>query len=560
MRASFEHSLLCDNGILIANYAKQYGITTIFVPIAGDDIISLLANDPTTVKNLDAMTAVANVYFVTGDPTWLATPTTVPADAASLAKIAALYPQVAGILYTVDPEQSTSWNSSQRQALMQSYFTLAQTLMVQPGAAAFKQAFFVADDDWATLHVGSSTGPTMLAKIQSTSGVGGVALIAPGNNATTQLSNISSSIPQLTKPFWLEASTSKYGAASYNGDSASALQSNLSQLQQSVSAQNANLIGVEVNGWNDLYNGLQTVLQQPPVFTGTLATGPLVPATGTTYLGGYINPNGTGSSPSGTAAFEKQIGRKLAYNMHFYGFNQTFPGNAEADDIANGRIPLIAWNCGDTDANVAAGKDDANIISHADAIKAFGKPIILRWFWEMNLNDTNNAPRTQCYDPTTDLPGGYFSPANYLAAWQHIHAIFAQQGVTNVIWLWCVANAHGGPSQYYPGDSEVDWVGMDDYDTNNVSMASTFFIQAEELSQFQEKPFMITETGAHATNQAAFFTNGASVLQSQFPWVRAIGYLDSKGSFQNWVLTSTGLTDFTAFANSSYMSAMPSTP
>jgi len=33
MRVTFEHSLICDNGVLDAAYALKYGITTIFVPV-----------------------------------------------------------------------------------------------------------------------------------------------------------------------------------------------------------------------------------------------------------------------------------------------------------------------------------------------------------------------------------------------------------------------------------------------------------------------------------------------------------------------------------------------
>jgi hypothetical protein len=68
------------------------------------------------------------------------------------------------------------------------------------------------------------------------------------------------------------------------------------------------------------------------------------------------------------------------------------------------------------------------------------------------------------------------------------------------------------------------------------------------------------ETGALAAKQAAFLDGGASVLQSQFPQVRAIGYLDAEGSSQDWVLSPAGLAAFTTFANSPYLSAMPSTP
>ncbi len=559
-RIYFEHSLICDNGVLIASFVKQYGISTIYVPVANDDIISLLAGNPNTVKNLNAMAAVARVYIVTGDVSWLSTPTIVPTDVTSLTQIATMYPQFAGVLYAVDPEAATGWDSSKRQAIVTQFFTLEQTLLAAPGASNFKETHFLAHADYATIHNGGSKGPTMIAQLQKPTGVTGTVVVVPGGSASVQLTNITPALPLLTKQFRIEASTSKYGGNSYYGQSPSYLQSNLSQLRQSVYAQNPKLESIEVNGWNDLYNSLQTILPQPPVFNGVLASGPLVPATGTTYLGGYINPTGGGGTPAGTLAFENQIGRPLAYNMHFYGFKHQFPGPAEIDDINHGRIPLIAWNCGDTDNNMALGKDDGVLINRAKVIKAFGHPIMIRWFWEMNLDDTNNQPRTQCYDPNTDLPNGYFSPMKYIAAWRHMRYIFQKEGVTNVVWLWCVANAHGGPGQYYPGDSLVDWVGMDDYDTNDVPMYNTFYILSNELSQFQEKPFMVTETGAHASEQPTFLTGAASELQTQFPQVRALGYLDSVGSFQNWVLTQQGLTDFITFAKDPYMSAMAPSP
>ena len=566
VRASFEHSLICDNGILIANYAKQYGISTIFVPVSGDDITSLLDYNPTTIKNLQAMIAVANVYFVSGDPTWLDSPSTVPPDAASLAHIAAQHPKVAGILYAVDPEGSSAWNSSQRQSLIASYFQLVHTLLAQPNAAAFKQVFFVADSDWSTVHDGGPSGPTLLAHIQHQTGVYGIDLVAPGGSADEQLAKIGPDLPLLTLPFWTEANASPYAPNSYHGISAALLQWNLFAFQHMVTEQNPHWLGSLANGWTDLYNSLQSVLPQPPVFTGTLATGRLVPPPGTTYLGGYINPNSTGTTPDTTAAFEMQIGRTLAYNMHFYKWEATFPGTGETDDVSKGRIPLIAWDCDDSNADVAAGKDDDTILKpEARALKAFGKTVFVRWFWEMNLDDTNNGnvqtARSTCWDPNTDLPNGYFSPKYFIAAWRHIHQVFAQAGVTNVVWLWCVSNAHGGPSQYYPGDDVVDWVGTDNYDLTDVSMSSLYFVQLEELAQFQEKPLMIVETGAHPATQVSFFTGAQTVLQSQYPQVRGIGYFDTYGRHQDWSLTDpAGINAFAAFANTPYMSAMAPSP
>jgi hypothetical protein len=560
MRVTFAHSLLSDNGILIANYAALYGISTIYVPVTGEDISALVNANPTAVSNLQAMLAVATVYFVDGNTSWLTTPSVLPPDVASLASIATMYPQVAGILYEFNPEQAATW-STQRQTLIANYFTLIGTIQSSPSAASFSTTLFAAQPNFATYKVGIGRGaPTMLEQLQTVPGYGGCVLSVHGNSESAQLATLTNALPQLIKPFTIEASTAPpAGGSTYYGQSASYLSTNLTQLAQDVGAQNSALTGVEVNGWSDQYNSLQSILPQPPVFTGNLAAGPLVPPAGSIYLGAYVDPAGPpGPTPAQTAAFETQIGRTLAYNIHFYGWPAAWPGPNEADDVAHGRIPVISWNCGDTNARVAAGDDDAVIIARANAVKAFGSPVMIRWFWEMNLSDANNAPRTQCWDPVNDFPGGLFAPGPFISAWNHIRAVFASQGVTNAVWLWCVANAHGGQAQYYPGDGAVDWVGMDDYDTTNVSMQSTFFNLSEQLSQFQEKPLMITETGALAANQVPFLTGADSVLQTNFPWVRGIGYLDSVGSFQTWTLTTDGLSAFSTFAQSPYMSAMES--
>ena len=56
--------------------------------------------------------------------------------------------------------------------------------------------------------------------------------------------------------------------------------------------------------------------------------------------------------------------------------------------------------------------------------------------------------------------------AAYVAAWDHIRAIFTAVGATNVSWVWCptgIGFEDGRAKPYYPGDNEVDWVCADVY-------------------------------------------------------------------------------------------------
>ncbi|MBD5654654.1 MAG: hypothetical protein IAI50_05675, partial [Candidatus Eremiobacteraeota bacterium] len=224
---------------------------------------------------------------------------------------------------------------------------------------------------------------------------------------------------------------------------------------------------------------------QPVTFAGGT---PLVPTQGI-YIGAFANTGAGLTDEQGMSALEAAIGRTLALSMHYYGWTDTFPSSNEAQDAQVGRIPVLSWNCGPANSSIAAGAEDANIIAHADALRAFGKPVFLRYQWEMNFPAIANK-RTSCYDPATDNTGGVFSPAEFIAAWNHIHAIFVARGATNVAFLWNPGGA--GPinaALYYPGASTVDWVGIDEYDRFNVPFANVFSIYPAVVGY--RKPILI---------------------------------------------------------------------
>jgi beta-mannanase len=256
------------------------------------------------------------------------------------------------------------------------------------------------------------------------------------------------------------------------------------------------------------------------------------------------------------ADFEAHVGRSMALSMHYHGWNKTFPGGDEADDAAHGRIPVIAWNCGVPNARVASGLEDTNIAEHADALAKFGRPVFLRWFWEMNLPDTSNG-RTACHDPSTDDPNGRFNAAQFVAAWRHVRGIFVARGATNVVWVWNPSSSPGGapsPALYYPGDSNVDWIGIDEYDRTDVSFDDTFTLYAALSAH--GKPILIAETGATEANQRAFFQRAVPALESSFPLVKGLMYFDSAGAV-DWHLSADGLGEFTTMAAAPYFAARP---
>jgi mannan endo-1,4-beta-mannosidase len=92
--------------------------------------------------------------------------------------------------------------------------------------------------------------------------------------------------------------------------------------------------------------------------------------------------------------------------------------------------------------------------------------------------------------------------SDFVAAWRHVHDVFAAAGATNVIWVWApnvinpVPRVHLGP--LYPGDAYVDWIGMDGYYTHKGQQTFTtlFGPTTRAVRRFTKRPMLIVETGA----------------------------------------------------------------
>ncbi|MDQ2865154.1 MAG: hypothetical protein M3R51_02900 [Candidatus Eremiobacteraeota bacterium] len=300
-----------------------------------------------------------------------------------------------------------------------------------------------------------------------------------------------------------------------------------------------------------------------------VVAGSFLPPAGTRYFGAYVNSTGLvgGNTPADTAQLEAQLNRPLALHMQYEQFTANFSGRALQDDFANYRVPIVSLNCGAPNSQIANGTYDATLQLKALEAKNFGWPVFVRYMWDVNLPSTllGRSGSNNCWsDPAqggTDLPNHVFSPTQFIAAWQHIRTIFAQAGATNVIWLWTVSSSPLGTSnflQYYPGASQVDWVGMDAYDTANGDFASTFAPTYAQLATLN-KPVMISETGAQAPQQNAFFSNAVPTMNAQFPLVKAFVYYDAidyvTGQNQDWRVTSSSFPAFISFANDPSMAA-----
>ena len=150
--------------------------------------------------------------------------------------------------------------------------------------------------------------------------------------------------------------------------------------------------------------------------------------------------------------------------------------------------------------DILDGKYDDYFREYARALKNFGHPVLFRLNNEMNGDWCWYSAIYAGKD--TDM---------YIDLWRHIHRLFDEAGVDNVLWVW---NPHdvslpgfkwNHPLMYYPGDDVVDIIGITGYNTGN-------YFPGEKWREFHEiyrqidvdytawfdKPFMITEFGSNS--------------------------------------------------------------
>lgn len=214
----------------------------------------------------------------------------------------------------------------------------------------------------------------------------------------------------------------------------------------------------------------------------------LAPPSGSLF-GASVQQESGQTRQAAYADLERRLGRKLGIAHKFYNWNAVFPTADERWNLSNGNTPMISWH-GTKVSYINSGSQDALIRARADGVKALGKPVFIRWFWEM---DHSAAATT------------VISPADFNAAWRRIRNIFKARGATNVAWVWC-PTAYGfttGRAQtFYPGDANVDWTCADGYNWAPALEGSPWrsfeaiFASYYSWAAARPKPMMIGETGA----------------------------------------------------------------
>jgi hypothetical protein len=157
----------------------------------------------------------------------------------------------------------------------------------------------------------------------------------------------------------------------------------------------------------------------------------------------------------------------------------------------HGAYALVQLQPGSTTlASIAAGRSDAYLRSFADAVAAFGHPVILSFGHEMNGS-------------WYSWGDGHEPAAEFVAAWRHIVRVFRAQGAANVTWLWAVNSVAGASSalkQWWPGAAWVNWVGVDGYYFGTAdTFQSAFGSTIADIREFSQAPLLIAETAVGTT-------------------------------------------------------------
>jgi mannan endo-1,4-beta-mannosidase len=172
---------------------------------------------------------------------------------------------------------------------------------------------------------------------------------------------------------------------------------------------------------------------------------------------------GMDGNPSVLNSFDQSIGRASTVASIFRGYGATFPsaGDVALTD-AGQRSLLVAWylNEGGNFSSYTSGSQNTYLDQEAATAKAYGRPVYIRPWAEMNGD-------WQDFQPTpsgTKVHGG--TPAQFIAAWRYVVNRFRADGATNVRWVFNPTadyTALPAVNTIWPGAGYVDVLGLDGY-------------------------------------------------------------------------------------------------
>ncbi|WP_305783886.1 glycoside hydrolase family 26 protein [Symbioplanes lichenis] len=246
--------------------------------------------------------------------------------------------------------------------------------------------------------------------------------------------------------------------------------------------------------------------------------GPVSPTAGKVMLGSYLSLSGRSQSES-LALRRSQLGRDQRIVHQFWAWDEKLPRTRAG--VPSDSTLMISWHA-PAWSRITGGGSDQLIAAAARNLGAQGKPLLVRWAWEMNgdwfeWGGANNGK----------------DPGAYVTAWRRIHRIFAEEGADNVSWVWS-PNWNDSPAvswnkmrNYYPGDDYVDWVGVSGYDFYQEKPSTLF--DPIVGSYGAKKPIIVSETAAidFGGSTKADWTDDLNAYARRTPEISALVWFDT---------------------------------
>jgi hypothetical protein len=278
-----------------------------------------------------------------------------------------------------------------------------------------------------------------------------------------------------------------------------------------------------------------TVAQAPPAPNGCIVSDKLVPTCGAWLGASTPSKDGKYNYNSGLVEYEAAAQRSPNI-LHFYKRGaKPFP---TANEIAAAERPGRArsslfynWrpSKSQTWAQVAAGGADNAIDRVAIGLKAYPHPVFLAIFHEPEDDELG--------------PGTGMTADDYVAMYRHVVERLRAHGVTNAVFVMNYMGFSRWANRvdaFYPGNDVVDWIAYDPYGfaaetsmdklLNSPSGAWPGFYNWA-VAKAPEKPLMLAEWGydlGSQPNAAAILDSAVSVLQSQFPRIKAFVFWNDR--------------------------------
>ena len=246
--------------------------------------------------------------------------------------------------------------------------------------------------------------------------------------------------------------------------------------------------------------------------------GLVIPASGVLW-----GADDTSRGFTGTKGIETQLGRRMGIRNRRYGWLVACPGTKLLADVKLTNPPVVpmtsmtglgsnfpvktaGWSGGGDRSvtsygqgldRIANGEFDRYWAGVATGLEALKVPVIFRLFMEMNGKHNPFAAHWQGGVGT----GGQDS---FIRMWQHVWSVFNANGATlaaggHCIFVFCAQrmSTSGSWRTYWPGDSFVDWSGVDLYRTtfedgamNRANEYDTYLWAVEH-----HKPYIVCESG-----------------------------------------------------------------